>query len=82
MTKCEVLEIFRQNADLVTPDGICEQLREFHRRSSVYSYLYRLHKQGLLLRGRIAGRVAYQISSRGLERLRFLESVSNTGRAS
>ena len=82
MTKSEVLEIFRRNADFVTPDGICEQLREFRHRSSVYSYLFRLHKQGLLLRGRVAGRVAYQISSRGLERLRFLESFSNTGGAS
>ena len=82
MTKREVLEIFFQNARFVTPDAICRQLREVHHRSSVYSYLFRLHKQGLLLRGKLSGRVAYRISQRGLERLRFLQAVYNTGAAS
>lgn len=75
MTKREVLEIFPQNARFVTPDAICRQLREFHHRSSVYSYLFRLHKQGLLLRQTIDGRIAYQISQRGIERLDFLRSA-------
>ena len=82
MTKCEVLKIFFQSARFVTPDAICRQLREFHHRSSVYSYLFRLHKQGLLLRGESSGRVAYRISPRGIKRLRFLQSVCNTGGAS
>jgi hypothetical protein len=37
-----------------------------------------LHKQGLLLRGGVAGRVAYKISERGIERLKFLNAVHNT----
>lgn len=74
MTKQEVLEILFQNAVSVTPDAVCRQLRGFHHRSSVYSYLFRLHKQGLLLRQTVQGRIAYQISHRGIERLRFLRS--------
>jgi DNA-binding transcriptional regulator PaaX len=67
--------MFSQNEQFITPDAICRQLREFRRRSSVYSYLFRLHKQGLLLRGRASGRIAYRISQRGIERLHFLRSV-------
>ncbi len=76
MTKREVLEMFLEHAQFLTPDALCRQLHEFHHRSSVYSYLFRLHKQGLLLRGRVAGgRVAYRISERGIERLNFLRSL-------
>ncbi len=82
MTKREVLGIVFQNGRFVTPDVICRQLREFHHRSSIYSYLFRLHKQGLLLRSRVSGRVAYRISRRGIERLIFLQTVYNTGEAS
>ena len=71
MTKHEVLEIFFESGRPLTPDAVCRQLRGFHFRSSVYSYLFRLHKQGLLLRAPLYGRVAYQISERGIERLRF-----------
>jgi DNA-binding PadR family transcriptional regulator len=83
MTKCEVLEVFFQSAHFVTPDAICRQLRGFHYRSSVYSYLFRLHKQGLLLRSRlVSGRIAYRISDRGVERLNFLKSFYKAGGAS
>jgi Fe2+ or Zn2+ uptake regulation protein len=82
MTKREALEMFSQSEQYITPDAICRQLREIRQRSSVYSYLFRLHKQGLLLRGRVSGRVAYRISQRGIERLNFLKSVYNTGGAS
>lgn len=71
MTKQEVLEIFSQKVSPITPDAVCRQLRGFHHRSSVYSYLFRLHKQGLLLRLTVHGRIAYQISPRGIERLHF-----------
>ena len=74
MTKQEVLEILFQSERLVTPDAVCRQLRGFHHRCSVYSYLFRLHKQGLLLRQTVHGRIAYQISHRGIERLHFLRS--------
>jgi Fe2+ or Zn2+ uptake regulation protein len=79
MTKREVLEIFSQSARFETPDAICRQLGEFRQRSSVYSYLFRLHKQGLLSRGEASGRLAYRISQRGIERLRFLRAVDDTG---
>jgi len=71
MSKHEVLEIFFSSGRALTPDAVCRQLRGFYFRSSVYSYLFRLHKQGLLLRQTLSGRVAYQISERGIERLRF-----------
>lgn len=75
MTKQEVLEICFNNAGSLTPDAVCRQLRGFHHRSSVYSYLFRLHKQGLLLRQIVQGRIAYQISRRGIERLKFFRSL-------
>jgi Fe2+ or Zn2+ uptake regulation protein len=74
MTKQEVLEVFFQSGRCVTPDAVCRQLRGFHHRSSVYSYLFRLHKQGLLLRQTVHGRIAYQISQRGIARLQFFKS--------
>ena len=74
MSKQEVLQIFFDYARPMTPDTVCRQLRGFHFRSSVYSYLFRLHKQGLLLRQTLYGRVAYRISERGIERHRFFQS--------
>ena len=71
MTKEEVLEIFAKTNHFIPPDAVCRQLRGFHHRSSVYSYLFRLHRQGLLLRQTIHGRVVYKISQRGMERLHF-----------
>jgi len=38
----------------ITPDSLCRQLREFTTASSVYSYLFRLHRQGLLNRTRVS----------------------------
>jgi Fe2+ or Zn2+ uptake regulation protein len=73
MTKQEVLDIFAQANGFITPDAVCRQLRGFHR-SSVYSYLLRLHKQGLLHRQVIHGRITYQISQRGVERLHFFQA--------
>jgi Fe2+ or Zn2+ uptake regulation protein len=80
MTKQEVLDILFQGNRFMTPDAICRQLRGFHHRSSVYSYLFRLHKQGLLLRRTFHGRIAYQISQRGIERLIFFKSVADRKR--
>jgi DNA-binding PadR family transcriptional regulator len=72
MTKQEVLEIFHKRKGLIRPDMVRRQLRGFHHRSSVYSYLVRLHKQGLLHRELLYGRIAYRITQRGIERLHFL----------
>jgi Fe2+ or Zn2+ uptake regulation protein len=74
MTKQEVLEIFLKEDRFIPPDSVCRQLRGFHHRSSVYSYLFRLHRQGLLLRGAVHSRIAYRISQRGIERLHFFKS--------
>lgn len=74
MTKQEVLEIIVHNQRGMTPDAVCRQLRGFHHRCSVYSYLFRLHKQGLLQRQILHGRIAYRISQRGIERLQFFQS--------
>lgn len=78
MTKQEVLEIFAKADRFIPPDAICRQLRGFHHRSSVYSYLFRLHRQGLLLRGTELGRIVYRISQRGIERLRFFRSQTES----
>lgn len=72
MTKCEVLEVFLSFAHPVQPDDVVRRLRVYHRRRSVYGYLLRLHRQGLLIRLHIYGRVHYQISARGIKRLKFL----------
>jgi hypothetical protein len=61
----------------MTPDAVCRQLRGFHHRCSVYSYLFRLHKQGLLHRQVVHSRIAYQISQRGIARLQFFKSQSS-----
>jgi len=74
MTKQEVLETFDKANHFLPPDAVCRQLRGFHHRSSVYSYLSRLHKQGLLNRQVIHGRIAHQITQRGIERLHFFRN--------
>jgi DNA-binding PadR family transcriptional regulator len=74
MTKHDVLHIFSQNSHPVTPDEIWRQIGKNHKRSSVYSYLFRLHRQGLLNRARIDGRLVYTISDRGIERLNYFDS--------
>ena len=71
MTKGRVLEIFASTGQFMTPGEVCKCLRGYRRLSSVYSYLFRLHRQGLLLREEIYGRIAYRISPRGIERLKF-----------
>jgi Fe2+ or Zn2+ uptake regulation protein len=74
MTKKEVLQLFSRISRPVKPDEICGQLVKSHHRSSVYSYLRRLHRQGLLNRHEIGGRIAYSISDRGIERLEYFKS--------
>jgi Fe2+ or Zn2+ uptake regulation protein len=74
MTKSRVLEIFAASGQFMTPDEVCMRLRGYRRRCSVYSYLFRLHKQGLLERDKRWSRVVYRIARRGTERLQFLHS--------
>jgi Fe2+ or Zn2+ uptake regulation protein len=74
MTKKEVLQLFSRISRPITPDEICRQLVKSAHRSSVYSYLRRLHRQGLLNRHEIGGRIVYSISDRGIERLEYFET--------
>ena len=61
-----MLGTFTSNSQWMTPDEIKICLQEFHHRSSVYSYLFRLHpQQGLLERGILRGRIVYRISPKG-----------------
>jgi Fe2+ or Zn2+ uptake regulation protein len=79
MTKIRVLAIFAATAQFMTPDDVCKALRGYRPRSSVYSYLFRLHRQGLLERGERWGMIVYRISPRGVERLAFLRSREAKG---
>src|SRR4029077_16039237 len=48
VTKQLVLEIFAQNNNFIVPDQIWAELKRSLDRRSVYSYLLRLKRQGLL----------------------------------
>ena len=72
MTKIEVLEIFHSANRILTPDGVGRRIRRYRRRCSVYSYLLRLSRQGLLERTYIASRLAYRLTPRGIDRLLYL----------
>jgi DNA-binding IclR family transcriptional regulator len=51
MTKLEVLRIFARTGRFMKPDDVWRQLGCGLDRRSLYSYLDRLRKQGLLQRG-------------------------------
>ncbi len=80
MTKYEVLAAFAQTNGFLTPDELRLRLRWPLDRRSVYSYLLRLARQGLLERtegGR--GRLAYRLTERGRARLGYLRRRSEAG---
>lgn len=72
MTKLEVLEIFYYENRILTPDGVGRRIRRYRCRTSVYSYLLRLSRQGLLERTHIGTRLAYRLTSRGVDRIEYL----------
>jgi Fe2+ or Zn2+ uptake regulation protein len=75
MTKRRVLEIFVASARFMTPDEVRTRLQSNLQRSTVYSYLSRLCRQGLLEPAQSwKQRVAYRITPRGIERLKFFQS--------
>jgi DNA-binding PadR family transcriptional regulator len=78
MTKRRVLEIFAANARFMTPDEVRKCLQHDPQRSSVYSYLFRLCRQGLLERAESWDRVAYRMTERGIERLTYFQSQSGS----
>ena len=80
MKRLEILEIFYAVQYPLTPDRVRRRLWAalvFPKRCSVYSYLLRLHKQGLLHRTFVKGRIAYEISDRGIARLKYLREREN-----
>jgi DNA-binding IclR family transcriptional regulator len=76
MTKQEILEFFARRRDFVSPDELWLHLQPKLDRRSVYSYLLRLKRQGLLETGpnRGRGHLGYRITERGLARLRYFRS--------
>jgi DNA-binding PadR family transcriptional regulator len=75
MKRLEILAIFYESSQPLTPDQVRKRLWThfaFPKRVSVYSYLLRLHKQGLLVRRFIKERLAYEISDRGVARFKYL----------
>ncbi len=73
MTKCEVLSAFAQRSGYLTPDELRTRLSLSLDRRSVYSYLLRIARQGLLQRGGGGrGQLAYRLTERGRARLEYL----------
>jgi DNA-binding IclR family transcriptional regulator len=84
MTKLEVLRIFARTGRFMKPDDVWRQLGcgcGLDRRS-LYSYLDRLRKQGLLQRGPSPrrGQLAYCLTLRGQGRLAYLQKALASSR--
>ncbi len=79
MTKSQVLMIFLKSGRFLRPDDVCNLLRPIPDRRSFYSYLGRLHRQGLLERhpNSRRGYLAYRLTPRGQARLEYFR---RTGR--
>ena len=77
MTKLEVLKIFAQNRRFMKPDEVWHQLGRGLDRRSLYSYLDRLKKQGLVERNPNPrrGQLAYFLTHRGQARLSYLQKT-------
>jgi DNA-binding PadR family transcriptional regulator len=76
MSKREILELFASAGSFVTPDRVWLELHHELDRRSVYSYLLRLKRQGLLESGpkRRRGFLVYRITERGRARLHYFRS--------
>ena len=76
MTKREILEFFARRNKYIAPDQVWQELQRTLDRRSVYSYLLRLKRQGLLESGpyRRRGDLAYRITERGHARLQYFRS--------
>ena len=76
MTKREILEFFARSNKFITPDQVWVELQRTLDRRSVYSYLLRLKRQGLLESGPNSRRgfLAYKITEHGLARLHYFRS--------
>ena len=75
MSKVEVLLIFEQADRFLTPDQVHLFLQKSLDRRSLYSYLLRLFRQGLLERNRVRlGSLAYRLTERGKQRIKYLQA--------
>jgi hypothetical protein len=79
MTKRGVLEIFAATSEFMTPDDVAIRLRGAPYRSSVYSYLARLHQQGLLVRDRRWGPASVPTLEQGNEAFEISERARTAG---
>jgi len=79
MSKSEILEIFARTGDFIAPDRVGLGLQGKFDRRSVYSYLLRLKRQGLLEAGpnRRRGFLVYRITERGRARLHYFRSQAH-----
>ena len=73
MTKQEILTVFAKARVFLTPDEVQKRIRTSPDRRSLYSYLLRLARQGLLKANNVnqRGRLAYCLTERGQERLEY-----------
>jgi hypothetical protein len=78
MSKPEVLEIFARGNSFITPDHVWLALKPRPDRRSVYSYLLRLKRQGLLEPGSNVwrGNLTYRLTQRGHARLQYFRSLN------
>lgn len=78
MSKLEVLAIFAQAQGFLRPDRVRAQLLPRPDRRSLYSYLGRLRRQGLLERHPAArrGQLMYRLTARGRARLEYFRQQS------
>lgn len=76
MSKQEVLEMFARKDGFLTPDRVWLGFDRQLNRRSVYSYLLRLKRQGLLETGVNVrrGYLAYRLTERGYARLKYFRS--------
>jgi len=76
MSKREILEIFARAGGFLTPDRVWLALRRQLDRRSIYSYLLRLKRQGLLETSADTrrGHLAYRLTERGYARLEYFRS--------
>ena len=76
MSKQEILEIFARAGGFLTADRVWMALQRQLDRRSVYSYLLRLKRQGLLETGANTrrGYLAYRLTERGYARLEYFRS--------
>ncbi len=71
--KVRVLRVLARNDGWMRPGVVWVEAEMPGPVRSMWSYLGRLAKWGLLRKGSLSGRIAYQISAKGRERLNWLE---------